>query len=294
MINHVITSGCSFTQREETWSHFLKRDFSNVKVHNVGIGGAGNYTISTLTINKTQSLLDEGVSPDEILVLTQWSGVSRKSFIGDTATSLSVNFDDCRADIELKNITGKSKFCWDIGRSNDIRYWKTYKDNYWSDECAFIETLENILRTQWFMKSVNIDFVMFTGWDLFTLADGDPPHEQGWLGWRKASDGLGQWDAKKEYSNIDKPLLKDIYKWSTHLWNMIDFDKFVFFENSKVKFGGILQWSQHMLPHNRWYFSYFKDGTPDDKHPSSDAHRGFFESLVKPIIKAKVTKDTWR
>jgi hypothetical protein len=285
MIKHIVTAGCSFTQRDETWSSFIERDFKEAEIHNVGISGAGNYTISTLCINKTQSLLSKGVSPDEIRVLIQWSGVSRKSFIGERSSSLSVNFVDTKSPTEFRDIHGDSKFCWDIGRKNDIGYWKKYKDDYWSDECAFVETLENILRTQWFLKSSKINFVMFTSWDLFTLAKGDPPHRYNWLGWRKASDGLGQWDNERAYKNIENEMLKDIYMWSTHLWDMIDFKRFAFFENKEVKFGGILQWAQNMLPQEKWYYSYTRAGVPYDKHPSPEAHGGFYDMIIKPKIK---------
>ena len=84
MSKHVVIGGCSFTQhnRQETWHHSVKRDFSeDVVLHSVGIGGAGNYLISTMCINKASELLRLGVQPEDIFVITQWSGISRKSFI---------------------------------------------------------------------------------------------------------------------------------------------------------------------------------------------------------------------
>ena len=91
MIKHIVIAGCSFTQhnRSETGHHNISQSFSEkAKIHNVGIGGAGNYIISTLCINKVSALLTLGVKPKEILVITQWSGVSRKSFIGDYRASI--------------------------------------------------------------------------------------------------------------------------------------------------------------------------------------------------------------
>ena len=35
------------------------------------------------------------------------------------------------------------------------------------------------------------------------------------------------------------PLLKDLYKQTTHLWDMIDFDKFWFYEDEQVEYGGL-------------------------------------------------------
>jgi hypothetical protein len=286
---HIVIAGCSFTQhnRSETWHHNIKEDISDKStLHNVGIGGAGNYTISTMCINKVSELLKKGISPEDILVITQWSGISRKSFIGDNRPSiLSVDFRHCEAASEIKSLAsknGQSKFCWDIGKKNNENYWTHYKDNYWSDECAFIETLENILRTQWFLKSSNIKFLMFLGWDLFTNADEGQNMHPSWRGWFKANDGRGQWDKRVAYKNRANELLKDIYQWSAHLWNMIDFSHFTFFENENVKFGGMIQWGQQNLSHNDWYCG------PNDVHPSRKVQAGFYKNHIYPWIENMV------
>lgn len=287
MGKHLVISGCSFTQhnRPETWYHNLKTDYGYpdvAEIHNVGIGGAGNYIISTMCINKVSELLKEGVRPEDVLVMTQWSGVSRKSFIGDNRPSiLPVDFSHCQAKSEIKTLAaagGPSKFCWDIGKKNDNIYWINYKDNYWSDECAFIETLENILRTQWFLKSSGVDFLMFLGWDLFTNSDSGQHQHGSWAGWFKANDGRGQWDKNLPYVNSQNALLKDEFRWSTHLWDMIDFSYFTFFENSKIKLGGIIQWGQYNLPSSLWYCA------PDDTHPSRHVQTGFYDVHIRPWL----------
>ncbi|MAE82847.1 MAG: hypothetical protein CMB80_08945 [Flammeovirgaceae bacterium] len=289
MIKHIVIAGCSFTQynRDETWYHNIAHDFSSrVQIHNVGIGGAGNYVISTLCINKVSELLTLGIKFSEILVITQWSGISRKSFIGDNRESvLSVEFNHCQVDNILKDLSkkdGTSKFCWDIGKKNNENYWTHYKDNYWSDECAFIETLENILRTQWFLKSSQINFLMFIGWDLFTDSDKGEHMHSACRGWFKANDGRGQWEKNRIYENKFNPMLKDKFKWSSHLWDMIDFSKFTFFENDKIKFGGMMQWGQHNLTPDKWYCG------PSDPHPSQHVQTGFFNCYVKPWVQKNI------
>jgi|TARA_Y100000034_G_scaffold135580_1_gene208101 hypothetical protein len=287
MGKHLVISGCSFTQhnRPETWYHNLKTDYDHpdvAEIHNVGIGGAGNYIISTMCINKVSELLKEGVRPEDVYVVIQWSGVSRKSFIGDNRPSiLPVDFSHCQAESEIKTLAaagGSSKFCWDIGKKNDERYWINYKDNYWSDECAFIETLENILRVQWFLKSSGVDFLMFLGWDIFTNPDSGQHMHGSWAGWFKANDGRGQWDKKLPYVNSQNALLKDEFRWSTHLWRMIDFSCFTFFENPKIKLGGMMQWGQYNLPSSLWYCA------ANDPHPSQHVQTGFYNAHIRPWL----------
>jgi|2_EtaG_2_1085320.scaffolds.fasta_scaffold46325_2 hypothetical protein len=290
---HIVIGGCSFTQHErlETWHHSVKRDFSeNTRLHSSGIGGAGNYVISTMCINKVSELLKSGASPEDILVITQWSGVSRKSFIGDSRPSvLSVAFHQCESENEIKSLAsknGSSKFCWDIGKKNNIGYWTNYKDNYWSDEAAFIETLENILRTQWFLKSSNIKFLMFLGWDLFTNSDTGSHMHTSPRGWFKANDSRGQWDKNTPYRNKENDLLKDLYPWSAHLWNMIDFSHFTFFENESVKLGGMIQWGQYNLDSKKWYCG------DSDPHPSRYVQDGFYLNHVKPWVEDNIKDDS--
>lgn len=284
-IEHIVISGCSFTQhnRSETWHHNITKEYgSKVKIHNVGIGGAGNYTISTLCINKVDELIKSGADSKSILVLTQWSGVSRKSFIGDARPDiLSVDFRHCQSDNFLKKTSYKnlkSKFCWDIGKKNNSDYWIKFKEDYWSDECAFIETLENILRTQWYLKSLNINFLMFTGWDLFTDSTSGEYAHGSWRNWFRANDGRGQWDKNKRYTNASNVLLKDKFPWSSHLWNMIDMKKFIFFENKNIKLGGMMQWGQYNVDNNKWYCG------PNDPHPSAEVQTGYYSAMISPWI----------
>ena len=283
MIKHIVVAGCSFTYEDYSWAHILDENNPDIKVHNLGIPGTGNYVISTHAISHINTLLESGVDSSEILSIIQWSGIERKSFIGNTENSiLDVPFDTfCREQTKLKSLSEtvkKSKLYRDSGKKNNHRYWNHYKDNYWSDECAFIETVEHILRVQWFLKTNNIDFLMFNGWDQATLATGNSPHPSYPA---KAGSTLGQFELE-EYVNIGNPMLKDIYPWSTHLWDMIDFEKFAFVETENIKFGGLLQWGQQYLEKELWFVS------SDDRHPSPEANNGFYNQFIKPFVNKNV------
>ena len=293
-MKHIVTAGCSFTQREESWANHASENLKEYKFHNVGMSGVGNYVISTFCINKINQLLDSGISSENIFVAVQWSGIFRKSFISNSSAPTGhVNLNECPDSILIHapstNIDkDKSKLCWDVGRHNvTSEYWRRYYGDYWSDECAFVETLENILRVQWFLKSQNIKFLMFTGWDIFTAGDDIASEQHG-----KRRDILSllrgkntskltndQW-SKQKYTNINNSLTTDDHKWSHHLWKMIDFDKFLFFSNHSIKYGGLLQWVQwNISDPAMWYFA------EGDTHPSSFAQNSFSKTHIEPKIK---------
>ena len=57
---------------------------------------------------------------------------------------------------------------------------------------------------------------------------------------------------------------------------MIDWDNWWFFNNDKIKFGGLTEWSQYNLKKDKWY--------QDDLHPSFDAHKKFKDVVILDLI----------
>jgi len=282
MIKHIVAAGCSFTQCKESWAHRAE-DYlhDKIKVHNVSMGGTGNYVISMLCISQIKFLLDSGVSPDEILVISQWTGIFRNSFVVDANRPCdALEWFQCKADNPLKKINDQnSKITFDAGRRKTTTYWSNFYNNYWSDECAFIQTLENILRTQWFLKSHNIKFLMFNGWDIFTKPEDEIQSSYLKGIHKKTHNSPHQWDDDDRYVNFNNALLKDQYRWSGYLWDLVDFDKFLFFENSKIKMGGLLQWVQYNIETpNEWYVS------RSDHHPSWKGQELFFKNFLLPEV----------
>jgi hypothetical protein len=282
MYKNFILSGCSFTHNDESWSHILEKKLPDSNVYNLGMPAAGNYIISSLCISKVSDLISSGVNPKEIFVIVQWSGLSRSAFVCEKKSPAnSVHFDKCRSRTVYNQISGEnSRFCWNINPRSGSKqgaqaYWDTYESKYWSGERSFIESLENILRVQWFLESKEVNYLMFNGWDIFTNNNS--------LGhvFKKNEKVKSQWSTDI-YSNIENDLLKDIYDWSSHLWDMINFDKYFFFENEKVQLGGLLQFVQNSLSSKKeWYLS------KDDPHPSYKGHKLFFENIIFPRLKEK-------
>ena len=109
------------------------------------------------------------------------------------------------------------------GFKNTQEFWKNYWENIHSDELHFFELLEKIFMVQSYLKSKNIDYTMFCGWDLFT-----------------DSTNKNIFSKEEKYENINNELLKDKFGYcntATHnskfginyYWSMIDWDNWWFF-----------------------------------------------------------------
>ena len=281
---HIVTSGCSFS----AWDGIYKCPYGNMawpyripqvenhkfKLHNVSISGSGNFIVALNCINKVNNLINSGIDVKNIKVFIQWTGLFRPTVYNDKYHFRNVPFCDIAADSELKSLYSKSPNGF-IEPANYRReeFWATYYDNYYSTPAALIDTLDSILKVQWYLKSNNIDYSMFTGWDIFTTPDG----KEGWL----IDDKMlrpNQFTGG-EYTNKDYNLLADLHPWASIFWKMIDFNKFWFFENENIKYGGMIQWIQQSLDMNYWYQDF-----PKDPHPSKYAHAAFAQKVIFPLL----------
>tara|TARA_Y100000592_G_scaffold86995_1_gene141047 strand:+ start:7265 stop:8113 length:849 start_codon:yes stop_codon:yes gene_type:complete len=270
--HHIITTGCSFTNFGTTWSDYLDKllvKYKNEKIHNIGHKGNSNDIILRGIITYVDKLLKEGKNIDCVLI--QLTTMERKFMINKGYWEMSP---------PAQNFLKSSWNSWFMplneGFSNNIDFWKTYWKNIHSDELHFFNLLENIFTVQNYLKLNNIKYKMFCGWDLFT-----------------DSSGKEIFSKTNKYENINNILLKDkfnhceAYPNNSHgratsdfgipqLWGLIDWDNWWFFENEKIKYGGITEWTHYNLDKNNWY--------QDDLHPSYSAHEKFTKEVIIPLI----------
>ena len=280
---YIITSGCSFTAHNGTarnngnlsWAYCLSDILGNsYQVDNVAISGQGNYTISLNAINQVDTLLNKGVDAKDIIVLTQWSGLFRPTLYSELFDEKKVPFDEIAADNNLKELQKAIPHNFiNTAARRDTEFWAGYYEYYYTTPQAFIDNLDIILKTQWYLESKNIKFKMFTGWDIFTTVDGS----NGNFGKDKIL--RPNQFSKGEYSNISNNLLTELYPWSRIFWDKIDWNNFWVFSNDKIKYGGMTQWVQNNLPIDDWYCQF-----PSDVHPSNKAHKKFANDVVKTWI----------
>jgi hypothetical protein len=283
-MKHLVTSGCSFTYDRPTWADHLSAS-TGMELHNVSMSGAGNHLISTFLIEEVERLLDLGLQERDLCVIVQWSGIFRFDKVVKKKNAWEEGFDweqrpvhrsqNRKFNTESIPVPPGTDNNWIMcAASRSIGIWPTVY-NLMSKEQAFLETLENILRVQWYLKSKNIQYKMFTGWDIFT--DGAPKKKSIFCG-LDAIVNSGNQFTNDNYENAHHTLLKENCKWFGYLFDLIDWDNFWTHNDKKIKYGGLTQWVKGNLPKSIWFCA------PGDQHPSAAAHKQFADRVLAEII----------
>ena len=207
--NILIAAGCSFTQVPgDNWPVHL-RDALNMQAFFDGAGSTGNDIISKRVIHRVhQCLTVQKYKPEKLLVGVMWSGVSRKSVY---LTHEPVDFyewdkysrnnwyysNPCSVGAEYNN------YLMHPGWSDELS--QTFYRQYFDDVGLYINTIENVLRIQWFLKLHNIKY-FFTTYNYDSL-DGDP-----YLKYNDHSDVKYLRD-QIDYSHVLP--IKNMYDWGT-------------------------------------------------------------------------------
>lgn len=156
-----ISAGCSFSQvpnYDTTWPVYLRDCIVPECVYYLGQGAAGNGIISKKTIYTVSKAL-QIYEPQEILVGIMWSGHDRANFY----------FDDLL--MKHTELHGGENYCNPVRVAKDYKnylvnfHWddqltRTYLKYFYNETASIIATLENILRTQWFLQSLHIPYFM--------------------------------------------------------------------------------------------------------------------------------------
>jgi hypothetical protein len=97
-MKHIVVSGCSFTNNfrinigdekrwsrdpieDWTWAHWLQENLKEThELHNYATVTNDNKTIARSIIYKVSDLLKQGVNPNDISVVAQWTSLTRNSF----------------------------------------------------------------------------------------------------------------------------------------------------------------------------------------------------------------------
>ena len=264
-IKHLVTSGCSFSDNIEhpedafygKWPNFVAKRI-NAKLYNKGQASCGNDWISKSVIYETQQLLDEGILPQNILVMVMWSGIDRKGkFISKQETDKfeslvnfggqpnPINFIDYDVNQNAPWATESGYLVGSLNcdfKNNNINTLKKELFKNITDEELAIESYEHFLRVQWFCKSNNIKLINLTFMDIMHYP---------------------------EYST--GPLTGDFYKNVKHLYDMIDFSNWIFWNQT----GGIYEYTKDMK------LAFYPDGS----HPTSESHSHYVDCFLIPKLK---------
>lgn len=160
MIQVLLTSGCSFSEATDpyfnegkpfnnsakygkSWARFLK-DFLNPSVFfDLAVGGQGNDLISKRIIFTLHQAL-QTYNSQNIFVGIMWSGIDR-------IFHYNLPPDERSTTSYLYSVATPSWY-------NSTHHPAVV--NFYNDVAKYIMTLENILRTQWFLQQHKIKYVM--------------------------------------------------------------------------------------------------------------------------------------
>lgn len=262
----VITTGCSFTDGSfdtgsRTWKWWLKQEFPEFEY--VGLESLASPNCTNLPeITDAVRSLD---SKEKAVAIIQLTGMDRV-FVEGLGRSPTV------ASLE-HHMKKKKRWCdWGmIGRKTghaEQEYgnqWLDYFINDYDEEEHINRLLTNIIEFQKTCREKEVPNLIFCGWNIF-VQKGDSK----------------MWDLKKPYENKNDSLIFELYNSCSELVKKVDFSNFYLFENDKVKYGGLTEYSQHTLPKEQWFR---KTTKPIDYHPSDSAHGAFTNEVILPWIK---------
>jgi|TARA_B100001094_G_scaffold277946_1_gene287093 hypothetical protein len=251
---YIITSGCSYSDVSMgAWPKHIDEFFPNVIVKNYGSCARGNDYISRTIISSVQKLLDDGVKPNNIFVLGCWSGLQRRDIL--------INKESVKQHFSLSHHTKKQN---ELGFTNKlpIGEWEGFNEEWWkliSEEQGIIISLENILRTEWFLRDKKINYKFFSFVNIFV-----------------DSHYFEEWNPK--YNTESNTKIIEKYPNTKYLWDMIDWDKWWFWKN----YGGVGNWILENVKGG-----YDKDeigGMLGHNHPTEKGHKEFAEKIVSIFI----------
>ena len=249
----IITGGCSFSthadvppmnEYEKTWVNYLSKDCD--KIISTGLPACGNSLISKRVIHQLHKHKEE-----DLMVCIMWSDpIRRDLFVSkeetlewDGLTKKLGTTEPVRLDENFDNNYTYDNRTWGYLRSGGLpskdgytykeykKWFENYYEHYYTDEESFILTLESILKVQWYCELNNIPYIFHTWKDIFS-----------------------------EYLNRG-------YNEAQHLWDMIDFNKWVFYKN----FDGLLSYSDDNN------FEKWDDG----HHIKNIGHKNYYEEILK-------------
>ena len=267
--NYLVTSGCSFSDNMgKKWPHHLATGIQ-AKLYNMGEQSAGNGWISRSAIFKADQLIKSGIPVEEILMVVMWSGLDRRGFFisrEETANYVNLSKDkqEPRSFINPDPIltayhVGKDRG-WLEG-ANMMTYnsftqidprvdYRNDAFQFFPTEALAIESYEHFLRLQWYCKSHNITLINLTYGDIMRYPNSS------FINPRKKNR-----------------LTKDTFIDVAHLYDMVDFSNWIFFEETSGMF-------EYVFCNNLGF-------TEDGVHPGQMAHRRYAEDFLIPNLKER-------
>ena len=219
-------------------------------IHNTSQSALDNGTIYRNLVSIVNELIDKDTLIKDMFVIVQWSGIDRHSMYSDKHKKWLLSTQTIVQD--------------------DNKIWEEYFKNEHTDEKALNNTLENIKRTQEFLSSKEINYVMFTGWNIFD-------DELDLL--KYDIDASKFWFYEAEHWNLfELSIIKD---------KNCPYPSYEYDSPPTVKYGGMAEWIRRNLNENIWTRSNV-GAINDDRHPSNEAQKIFCHTVIIPLIEGQL------
>ena len=224
----LITTGCSFCNY---WPEILNVKLNRILM-NCGRSAVGNEYIHYNTIYAVEKILRSGVPAKNISVVISWSEVNRKDFIINHIDTPEFDLYKDQKYKKKQNIIlmgGEDCYVnpitWSVSGGNMAKgpFWETYYSKFHTEEQHFLNLLNMIHQVQLYLDKVGVDYRMICWQNVF--------HE------RKGK--RLQVNVTQCFNSKNAKLLSEKYKATELFWNLIDLDKFIFYEDDYVSMGGI-------------------------------------------------------
>jgi hypothetical protein len=211
----LITGGCSFSEcmYNATWPRHLEDALSVYRLASTAVGSQGNGLISRKIIYQVSKLLASRRAED-LLVGIMWSGPDRHDYyIHDTNTAPIVLKEDSAMKNPIRFIH-KTEGSWTMISPGwrmpaSVNYYANFHDSIGH----YIYTLEHILRTQWFLKSMGVKYFMttYTGEVLpdIVKTQTDTKHLYELVDTGAFLPVIGEYEWCRDYSGLEFPIPND-------------------------------------------------------------------------------------
>ena len=257
---HLIVNGCSFTNGRfdtgsETWANVVRDYFKDTDIMYQNIGWKGN--ANEVIIPQTLEHIKQIDKNDKVIVIMQLTALDRVVVDGKKSPTIGSM---------LKSLNWMQ---WAMSRNESVtKDWQNYFLNEYSEENHIDSFITELLDFQTKIKSYpNVEYKIFCGWDILTQDTGK-------------SD---MWSLTEKYTNKNDDLITKLYKNVHDKFKKLNLEKFWFFENKHIHYGGLSQWVQYNVPVAYWYRNI--QARDIDYHPSDHAHKEFAEKVMIPLIK---------
>lgn len=261
MTEYLVTSGCSFSDnvlhfyKDGTgrWPHHLA-DSINRKLINYGCGSAGNDYIADSTIYALQNLLNNNVSSEDIIAVVMWSGIDRHGhFVSKNETydydrlinagaPNPVNYLNMfqypeegihcpNSNIDRGWIVGSPNCGWE--NKEILKLKKLDFEKFYTYENRLYNSFNKFLQLQWFCELNKIKLYNLTIKKIFP-------------------------DSLDQYTTVQ------------HLYAMINFDNWIFWDTDKGLY-------EYTLDHKQNFYD-------DHFHPTPGAHKYFVDNFLREKI----------